>query len=246
MGDLTLKNKAKIITEIILSVILIFIYYLSFFLENYRSAVFVFGIIYCVLFGVQLIMSLISLIRIELPWGITIIPTFMWLFQNDSVNSKYIIVDNPKGSDFALTLIAILAIVVITIWVIRWRTKEEDFKSYIISCLASIFMCFIFSVLVIVYGLFPIINYSFDTTETQIIEVTVIENVGNDILERSVFFDFHELYNIETTDDIQLNQISIDTDYKIDLNIRIPIMYRKGLFCEMYKVDYSYLDDAGY
>ncbi|MBP3369055.1 MAG: hypothetical protein J6L71_06440, partial [Clostridia bacterium] len=72
-----MKNKAKIITEIILSVILIFIYYLSFALENYRSAVFVFGIIYCVLFGVQLIMSLISLIRVELPCGITI--TVVWM-----------------------------------------------------------------------------------------------------------------------------------------------------------------------
>lgn len=241
-----MKNKAKIITEIILSVILIFIYYLSFALENYRSAVFILGIIYCVLFGVQLIMSLISLIRVELPCGITI--TFVWmiLFQNDSINSKYIIVDNPKGSDFVLTLIAILAIVVITIWVIRWRTKEEDFKSYIISYLASIFMCIIFSTGVIAYGLFPIVNYSFDTTETQIVEVTVIEDVGNDILERSVFFDFHELYNIETTDDIQIDQISIDTDYKIDINTRVQIKYRKGLFCEMYKVDYSYLDVAGY
>lgn len=241
-----MKNKAKIITEVILSVILIFIYYLSFFLENHRSAVFILGIIYCVLFGVQLIMSLISLIRVELPCGITI--TFVWmiLFQNDSINSKYIIVDNPKGSDFVLTLIAILAIVVITIWVIRWRTKEEDFKSYIISYLASIFMCIIFSTGVISYGLFPIVNYSFDTTETQIVEVTVIENAGKDVRLRRSFFDFHDLYNIETTDDIQLNQISIDTDYKIDINTRVLINYRKGLFCEIFKVDYSYLDDAGY
>lgn len=241
-----MKNKAKIITEIILSVILIFIYYLSFALENYRSAVFILGIIYCVLFGVQLIMSLISLIRVELPCGITI--TFVWmiLFQNDSINSKYIIVDNPKGSDFVLTLIAILAIVVITIWVIRWRTKEEDFKSYIISYLASIFMCIIFSTGVISYGLFPIVNYSFDTTETQIVEVTVIENAGKDVRLRRSFFDFHDLYNIETTDDIQLNQISIDTDYKIDINTRVLINYRKGIFCEIFKVDYSYLDDAGY
>ena len=241
-----MKNKAKIITEIILSVILIFIYYLSFALENYRSAVFILGIIYCVLFGVQLIMSLISLIRVELPCGITI--TFVWmiLFQNDSINSKYIIVDNPKGSDFVLTLIAILAIVVITIWVIRWRTKEEDFKSYIKSYLASIFMCIIFSTGVISYGLFPIVNYSFDTTETQIVEVTVIENAGKDVRLRRSFFDFHDLYNIETTDDIQLNQISIDTDYKIDINTRVLINYRKGIFCEIFKVDYSYLDDAGY
>lgn len=241
-----MKNKAKIITEVILSVILIFIYYLSFFLENHRSAVFILGIIYCVLFGVQLIMSLISLIRVELPWGITIIPVFMWLFQNDSVNSKYIIVDNPTGSEFVLTLIAILAIVVITIWVIRWRTKEEDFKSHIISFLSSVFISFIFSTLVIAYGLFPIVNYSFDTTETQIVEVIVIENAGNDQLERSVHFDFHELYNIETTDDIQIDQISVDSDYKIDINTRVQIKYRKGLFCEIYKVDYSYLDDAGY
>lgn len=241
-----MKNKAKIITEIILSVILIFIYYLSFALENYRSAVFILGIIYCVLFGVQLIMSLISLIRVELPCGITI--TFVWmiLFQNDSINSKYIIVVNPIAAKFVLISIVILALVLISILSICWNSKEKDFQSNVKKYLSYTLVSVLFSTGVISYGLFPIVNYSFDTTETQIVEVTVIENAGKDVRLRRSFFDFHDLYNIETIDDIQLNQISIDTDYKIDLNIRIPIMYRKGLFCEMYKVDYSYLDDAGY
>ena len=241
-----MKNKAKIITEIILSVILIFIYYLSFALENYRSAVFILGIIYCVLFGVQLIMSLISLIRVELPCGITI--TFVWmiLFQNDSINSKYIIVDNPIAAKFVLISIVILALVLISILSICWNSKEKDFQSNVKKYLSYTLVSVLFSTGVISYGLFPIVNYSFDTTETQIVEVTVIENAGKDVRLRRSFFDFHDLYNIETTDDIQLDQISIDTDYKIDLNIRIPIMYRKGLFCEIFKVDYSYLDDAGY
>ncbi len=190
-------------------------------------------------------MSLISLIRIELPWGITITNVWLVLFQNDSVNSTYVIVGNPIAAKFVLISVVILALVLISILGICRKSKEKDFQSYIKKYLSYALVSVLFSGGVIWFGLFPIVNYSFDTTETQIVEVTVIEDAGNDSLMGS-FFDFHELYNIDTADDIQIDQISIDTDYKIDLNIRIPIMYRKGLFCEIYKVDYSYLDDAGY
>lgn len=191
-------------------------------------------------------MSLISLIRIELPWGITITVVWMILFQNDSINSTYVIVGNPIAAKFVLISVVILALVLISILGICRKSKEKDFQSYIKKYLSYALVSVLFSVGVISFGLFPIVNYSFDTTETQIIEVTVIEDAGNDVRLRRSFFDFHDLYNIETTDDIQLNQISIDTDYKIDINTRVQIKYRKGLFCEMYKVDYSYLDDAGY
>ena len=162
-GDLTLKNKAKIITEIILSVILIFIYYLSFALENYRSAVFILGIIYCVLFGVQLIMSLISLIRVELPWGITITNVWLVLFQNDSINSTYVIVGNPIAAKFVLISVVILALVLISILGICRKSKEKDFQSYIKKYLSYALVSVLFSGGVISFGLFPIVNYSFDT-----------------------------------------------------------------------------------
>ena len=158
-----MKNKAKIITEIILSVILIFIYYLSFALENYRSAVFILGIIYCVLFGVQLIMSLISLIRVELPWGITITNVWLVLFQNDSINSTYVIVGNPIAAKFVLISVVILALVLISILGICRKSKEKDFQSYIKKYLSYALVSVLFSGGVISFGLFPIVNYSFDT-----------------------------------------------------------------------------------
>ena len=62
--------------------------------------------------------------------------------------------------------------------------------------------------------------------------------MGEDNL-RGAFFDTHYLYNIESPDDIQINAISIDSDYKIDINTPILIKYRQGVFCQVYKIDYS-------
>lgn len=90
------------------------------------------------------------------------------------------------------------------------------------------------------YGIFPIANYSFDMTETEIIEVTVSNYVGEDSL-KGAFFDTHHIYDIERPNNTTISEISIDSDYKIKANTHVLIKYRKGIFCEIYKIDYSSL-----
>lgn len=231
-----MKNRTKWTIEFCLTITLLFINFLSYFLDAYRIFVLILGIIYCLLFGTQLIFSAIKLKKGEFPFGIIATIILIILCQNDSINSNYLIVENPFVAVLIITAIIIMTVILMVVFCVgSKKILKDDFLSF---CIISILL----SLGSILYGIFPIVNYSFDTTETQIVEVTVYEWVGEDNL-KGAFFDTHYLYNVEPPTDTSINQISIDSDYEIELNTLVSIKYRKGIFCEIYKIDYSSLNE---
>lgn len=229
-----MKDKAKIIIECSLSVQILLINFLSYALESYRLVVFVLGILYCILFFGLLLISVVKLLKSKFPFGIVFTIVCLVLLQNDSINSNYLVVENRFSATFVLLTIAIVAIVLIFVFLVNSKkTWKED-------CLPFSVISIFLSLGIVLYGIFPIVNYSFDMTQTKAVYVTVIEDAGEENL-KGAFFDTHYIYNVDAPDNLPITQISIDSDYKIDINTRVFIEYRKGVFCDMYKINYSKL-----
>ena len=229
-----MDNKALRIIELFLTIPILLLNFLSFTLDGDRILVFVFGILYCLILITQLIFSIIKMVRIEIPFGIIVTIILIVLFQNDSINSNYLIVENHDTAVIIILTIIIMTIILMFIFCLCFKkTLKEYFLPFFF---ASVFI----SLGSVLYVIFPMVNYSFDITETQVVEVTVINHVKEENLKGS-FFDVHHIYAIDAPDNIPLNQISVDSDYKIDVNTRVFIKYRKGVFCNAYKVDYSRL-----
>jgi len=228
-------KKIKIIIEICLTITILLLNFLSYFFEKYRILVFVLGILYCLFFFGQLIFSFIQLIRKEIPFGLITTITVIIFFQNDSVNSNYRVVENRSG--VLINIIASMILAIILTSILFLHSEEKRIKDFLAFSIVSILL----STGIVMYGIFPIVNYSFDMTETEIVEVTVSNYVGEDSSLKGAYFDTHYIYDIETTNNTTISQISIDSDYKIKANTHVLIKYRKGIFCEIYKIDYSTL-----
>ena len=209
---------------------------LSYLLESYRIIVFIFGVLYCLAFVAQFLYTIVQLNKALFPFGILFTICMSTFLQNNGVNWAYIIVWNRNAA--LLGVPAILIITLILFMVLVHNSNEKiTIKEYFSQGLVS----FMLSIGIVLYGLFPMINYSFDTTETKNVDVMITECIGNDHL-RGAFFDRHNLYRIKTQDDVLIEEISIDTDYDyVDINDKVSIKYRKGVFAVIYKVNYSTL-----
>jgi hypothetical protein len=221
-----------------LTIALLLIGFISYSLDKFRVLVMFMGILYCMIFCGLLAFSVILLKKKEIPFGIISVLVIFVMFQNDSINNNFICVENRLGAQVVFLTILILAIVLMVILCLGLKKAawKEELPSFLIISI-------LLSVACVTYGLFPMINYSFDLTDTKVLEVYVVESAGEDNL-RGAFFDTHYLYQISPLDNVSLNQISIDSDYKIDNNTAVWIEYREGLFCEIYKIDYSRLARA--
>ena len=118
-----MKNKIKIIIEVCLTITVLLLNFLSYFLEKYRILVLVLGILYCLFFFGQLIFSVIKLIKKEIPFGLIITIIVLIFFQNDSVNSNYRIVENRSSALLIIITSMIIAIIIITIFLENTNVK---------------------------------------------------------------------------------------------------------------------------
>lgn len=227
-------KKIKSIIELSITIIMLLVIFLLYLFEKYRIVVFILGFFYCLFFLAQLTFSVKKLAKKEIPWGLIINILVLIFFSNDAINSNYHVVENQHSAILIIISIIVMTIVLFSIlFICNKETLKEDFLSFII-------ICTLISAGTILYCIFPTINYSFDLTESKEIEVKIVEYIEEDSL-KGAFFDRHSVYTVDSPEYININKISIDNDYKIEIGTPISIKYREGLFCKIYKIDYSKL-----
>ena len=110
-----MKNKIKIIMEFCLTITILLLNFLCYFLEKYRILVIVLGVMYCLFFFGQLIFSVIKLTRKEIPFGLVTTIVVLIFFQNDSINWNYRIVENRSSALIIIIASTIITIILISI-----------------------------------------------------------------------------------------------------------------------------------
>lgn len=228
-----MKTKIRIL-DIVLSITICLFSFVAFKAEAFRILVFILGVLYIIAFMTQLVLGVLQVLRGNVPLGLIISLILLALTQNESINSSYIMVEEkPSAGAFLLiVLITTIALMLIFFFASEAPKRIKDFLllfpvSFVISCG------------IIFFGILPITNYAFDTSETVEIDVTV-KSCSGDAFAQVGTSDEHYAYEIDAPSGYTIDQITIDTDYGVfEKGNVIRIKYRQGLFAPIYRVDYS-------
>ena len=228
-----MKNKMRIL-DIVLSIIICLISFIAFQAESFRILVFVLGVFYILAFVTQLVLSVLQLVRGDAPIGILLSIAFLTFTQNESINSSYIMVEE-KPSAGVFLLIVLITTIALMLFFFFASEAPKRIKNFLLLFPVS----FVISCGIIFFGILPITNYAFDTSETVEIDVTVKSCLG-DAFAQVGTSDEHYAYEIDAPSGYTIDQINIDTDYGVfEKGNVIRIKYRQGLFAPIYRVDYS-------
>lgn len=233
-------KKKTYILDFALSTIILLSSFVCFAMET--SRIWAFGLGAFSLFAVlsQLILSIFQIMHASVPWG-TILTIIMLTFtQNDEVNSAYIMILTKSVVGVLLLIILFFALVLTSIFFFT-RCDPKKVKDFFALLLISGLL----STGVVSYVVFPIINYAFDTSQTENASVTIEAFLGEDN-KNPIPFEKHYIYKAVFSKELPLTQISVDADYGlIENGTVIRIKYRQGLFAPIYRIDYSQFERIG-
>ena len=233
-----MKNKIRIL-DIVLSIIICLISFIAFQAESFRILVFILGVFYIIAFMTQLVLGFLQVVRGNVPIGLFFSLVLLVFTQNESINSTYVMVVEKPSAGVVL-LIVLITTIALTFFLFGVAEGPKKIKSFLlffpVSCLIS---CGI-----VLYGILPITNYAFDTSETVEIDVTV-KSCSGDAFAQVGTSDEHYAYEIDSPSGYTIDQITIDTDYGVfEKGNVIRIKYRQGLFAPIYRVDYLQFEEV--
>lgn len=229
-----MKNKKRLAVDLILTFIIVLCDLISIWTESYRKFVFIMGLLYCIILVIQIVFSVIQVRRETVPFGLLITLVFITLINNPSVNFRYIMIQNKNISIVAILIIIVLTLILV-LSMLLFLSSKRTFGDFILLLAVT----GLISTALVISGFMPMINYAFDTTKTIQTDVVIKKKSGEDSFLGS-WFDIDYIYDVQSPENISIDQISIDSDYGLKNEGEIiSIRYRKGLFATIYRVEYS-------
>jgi len=225
-----------IIFDVVLTGFISILNVIAYALEPYRGLILFLGIIYCIALASQLILAIFQIKNRKTPVGSIITLVFSVFLNNDSVNSHYRMILEKKPALNTLIVILICAII-LTLFLFFSNTETKKIKDFIIIFFVNLLLCGCIAL----FEVLPLVNYTFDLSETEEICV-VIDSFSEEENFRGAPFDHHSIYYVSCDEKYSISQISIDDDYgRFEIGESVLLNYRKGIFFNIYKVDYSKL-----
>ncbi len=208
---------------------------LSYILESYRVAVFVIGLAFFVLLGSGVVTYIMSLKKHMIPIALPILFTILLVadsvvYQDSSISNEY---------DYTLLISIIFSLILsfITIFFVHRKFFLEKILPYIGNTVFYFFLAF----LAMMY-----MNYCFDMTQTTK-EYFVISGEPSNYTRSIEFYGTLE-YPVEylgDNSDVAIPTLELKTNYEFHIGDHIEVEWRRGLFSNLYRVDYSNLKING-